>query len=276
MLYQTIDNITFRMKTEHDFSFLKKYGKVFKVFDGQDSGNICFGVQDGERRLFVKFAGAQTAEYNGSSEDAVERLRSVVPLYRDVQSDKLIKFIAAEEIGGGFALVFGWTEGRCMARMYPEDHRFIMALPTDKKLRIFSDVISFMKDIHRQGYQAIDFYDGSIMFDEKTDTTTVCDIDFFRQKPCVNDMGRMWGSSRFLSPEEYVLGETLDEITNVFTMGKMGFSLFTDSEEDPSVFPLSQAEYDVLRKAASDRRGDRYTSISEFETAWNDAVRIHI
>ncbi|BBB90420.1 MAG TPA: GNAT family N-acetyltransferase [Methylomusa anaerophila] len=32
-------------------SFLGKYGKVFKVFDDQDSGNLCFGVQNGGSRL---------------------------------------------------------------------------------------------------------------------------------------------------------------------------------------------------------------------------------
>lgn len=31
----------------------------------------------------------------------------------------------------------------------------------------------------------------------------ICDIDFFRKSPAVNDMGRMWGSARFMSPEEY-------------------------------------------------------------------------
>ena len=271
MIYQAIDNITFRMKEEHDFSFLKKYGSVFKVFDGQDSGNICFGVRDGERRLFVKFAGAQTAEYDGSPADAAERLRSVVSLYRDIKSEKLIKFVTAEEIGGGFALVFEWTEGKCMARMYPDDHRFIMDLSVQKKLLIFSDIIAFMDDIQRQGYQAIDFYDGSIMFDDKTNKTTICDIDFFRKKPCVNNMGRMWGSARFLSPEEYVRGETLDEITNVFTLGKMGFSLFTDSDEDFSAFPLSRAHYDVLRKASGEDRADRYPSVKEFSDAWHNA-----
>lgn len=40
MVYQEIDNIKFKMKEYFDFSFLHKFGKVFKVFDDQDSGNI--------------------------------------------------------------------------------------------------------------------------------------------------------------------------------------------------------------------------------------------
>lgn len=38
-------------------------------------------------------------------------------------------------------------------------------------------------------------------------------------------MGRFWGSSRFMSPEEFKLGVVIDEKTNVFNMGAMAFSL---------------------------------------------------
>ena len=35
---------------------------MFKVFDDQDSGNICFRVVDGDSRCFIKFAGAPIDE----------------------------------------------------------------------------------------------------------------------------------------------------------------------------------------------------------------------
>lgn len=52
---QTLDGIRFSMGKAFDFSFLRRYGTVFKVFDDQDSGNICFGMRgtDGTR-VFVK------------------------------------------------------------------------------------------------------------------------------------------------------------------------------------------------------------------------------
>ena len=34
-------------------------------------------------------------------------------------------------------------------------------------------------------------------------------------KPFVNKMGRLWGSSRFMSPEEFELNAIIDERTNV-------------------------------------------------------------
>ncbi|MCL2253220.1 MAG: hypothetical protein FWC09_02140 [Lachnospiraceae bacterium] len=57
---QYIDDIPIRTKIPYNFSFLSKYGKVFKVFDDQDSGNLCFGIKDDNRRYFIKYAGAPT------------------------------------------------------------------------------------------------------------------------------------------------------------------------------------------------------------------------
>ena len=37
-------------------------------------------------------------------------------------------------------------------------------------------------------------------------------------KPYINKMGRLWGSSRFMSPEEFELNAMIDERTNVFNM----------------------------------------------------------
>jgi len=55
----------------------------------------------------------------------------------------------------------------------------------------------------------------------------ICDIDFFREKPVINDMGQdWWGTKRFKAPEEYILGAKIDEDTNVFTLGALIFDFF--------------------------------------------------
>lgn len=37
---QKMDGIEFQMGEPFDFGFLERYGRVFKVFDDQDSGNM--------------------------------------------------------------------------------------------------------------------------------------------------------------------------------------------------------------------------------------------
>lgn len=266
---QQIDGISFRMKSPFDFSFLNRYDRVFKVFDDQDSGNICFGTQNGNERFFVKFAGAPTARGSVSPETAVANLKSTVPLYRELRHPNLIELIESEEIAGGFAMIFRWEDGECMGRQYPESHKKFMALPAKDKLRVFADIAAFLGHVAAKNYVAIDFYDGSILFDPSTGKTTICDIDFFRKQPCINDMGRMWGSSRFMSPEEYELGAAIDEITNVHTLGAMAFSLFTDSDRNREAWPLDEHRYAVAQKAVSRNRADRHQSIREFIEDWN-------
>lgn len=75
---QYIDGVPCKLKSAFDFGFLQKYGRVFKVFDDQDSGNICFGAEKDGKRYFVKFAGAPTEQYSGELSDAVNRLKATL------------------------------------------------------------------------------------------------------------------------------------------------------------------------------------------------------
>ncbi len=79
MLEQRLDGLPFRMKEPFDFGFVSRWGRVFRVFDDQDSGNICFGTERDGERFFLKYAGAPTARYEGRTEDAAERLRPPFP-----------------------------------------------------------------------------------------------------------------------------------------------------------------------------------------------------
>ena len=269
-MIQKIDGIEFKIKEEYDFSFLREYGRVFKVFDDQDSGNICFGTDNGKKRYFVKFAGAKTAEYNGEPIDAVNRLKSTVPIYENLKHNNLIEYIESKEINNGFAMIFKWTDGECMGRMYPESHKKFMALSNEIKLKVFDDILDFINYVADARYVAIDFYDGSIMYDFDEQKTIICDIDFFRKAPVTNDMGRMWGSSIFMSPEEFILGEAIDEITNVYTLGAMAFALFGNYKRDLENWTLSENLYNVAVKATSDNRLNRYQSVAKLMNVWNE------
>ena len=269
---QELDGIPYKLKAPFDFGFLRRFGRVFKVFDDQDSGNICFGTEKDGERYFIKFAGAPTEQYNGIPMDAVERLRATVPVYHALRHPNLVELIDAMEIGGGYAVVFRWADGDCMGRMYPASHQRIMNLPLEKKLGLYRDLLGFLHHTAENGYFAVDFYDGSVMYDEASGKTTVCDIDFFRKMPTANDMGRMWGSSRFQSPEEYRLGDTLDEVTNVYTAGAMAFALFGNYQRTQEAWLLNDESYHVARRAVSDERSERQQTIVNLIDEWENAL----
>lgn len=266
---QYTDGVPYKLKTPFDFSFLSKYGKVFKVFDDQDSGNICFGLANGDNRYFIKLAGAPTERSCVTVDEAISNLKRTVPIYQNLAHPNLIKFISAEEIGGGFAMIFEWVDAECMHPMYPMSRKKFMQMTTATRLQVFDDIISFFSHVAKQGYVAIDFYDGSIMYDFHAGRTIICDIDLFEKSPYTNNMGRMWGSSRFMSPEEFTLGTTIDEITNVYTLGATAFALFGDeSNRCIEKWNLSKEQFSVAKKAINDERCGRQQSIKQLIDEW--------
>ena len=267
---QTTDGVPYTLKAPFDFSFLKKYGKVFTVFDKQDSGNVCFGVEKDGKRCFVKFAGAPAQLYTGRPEDAIHRLKCAVPVYKDLAHPNLVRLVKAEEIGGGFAAVFEWVNAVCMGKQYPLDRQKFMQFPIGRKMRIFEDIMAFHAHVSAKNYVAIDFYDGSVMHDFDNAQTFVCDIDSYEKAPFRGDEN-LWGSTRFMSPEERVNGAVIDEVTNVYTMGATAFVLFADNDRSEKAWPLGMALFAVAQKAVSNDRGKRQQSIRGLMNEWENA-----
>ena len=114
-------------------------------------------------------------------------------------------------------------------------------MPLETRLKIFEEIVRFHIHAAEKGYAAVDLYDGAVMYDKKAGRTILCDIDNYRKAPFTNDMGRMWGSSRFMSPEEFTLGAVIDERTNVYTLGAMAFALVADCSRKAEDWPLSVA-----------------------------------
>jgi serine/threonine-protein kinase len=115
-----------------------------------------------------------------------------------------------------------------------------------------------------------------MMYDFDKGKTVICDVEFYAKTPYENTMGRMWGSSRFMSPEEFTLGAAIDEITNVYTMGTTAFALFGDeNKRDRNIkdWQLSKELFDVATKAVSDERGNRQQSLEQFITEWKAAYQ---
>lgn len=284
-LIKHIDSVSFELRKDFDFNWLNEYGKVFCVFDQQDSGNICFGVEKGKRKVFVKYAGAPTVNYDGKYEDAVLHMKKAMYVYEDIKHPNLIKLIKHFEHSQGYVSIYEWAHGECLHAhwdfekypkyKHPKSPNFkFNQLSLDLKLECLNKVFSLQKLITEKGYVAVDFYDGSIMYDFESNKTTICDIDFYTKSPLINTMGRMWGSSRFMSPEEFERGATIDEITNVYTMGATAFEILGNNyNRNIDQWRASRKLFVVAQKAISNDRSQRYQSISEFNDAWENALK---
>lgn len=274
MFVKKIGQVRFELKADFDFSFLAEYGEPFVVFDQQDSGNLCFGVHGENGRFFLKLAGAETARSNTSPDKAIERLRACIAVYRDLRHPLLMNLEEHREVPRGYLHVYRWFDGECMGKQYGSRER-LLALPPAEKLAIYRDILEFHRHVNERGYIALDFYDGCIMYDFETRETRLCDIECYRKKPVINDMGRMWGSTRFMSPEEFELGAEIDERSNVYLMGATAFNVF-GGELDRSLgkWELSERLHGVASKAVNREKDSRHQSIREYIHSWNECCQL--
>lgn len=285
IVYQ-IDQVSFCLKEHLDFSWLSQLGTVFTVFDQQDSGNISFGVEQAGEKRFVKFAGARTMEYEGDPQHAVAKLMEAASLYKELNHPVLVELIDHYEVDSGYVAIFRWFDGECLHShwAYPPPAKYtdpdspfyrFKHLSIENRLQSLNRIFDFHVFVEEKGYVAIDFYDGSLLYDFVNGETKICDIDYYEKKPFYNQMGRLWGSSRFMSSEEFELGAEIDCRTNVYTMGATAFVLL-GGELDRTLerWDASEALYKVARKATSQDRHERYSSVKEFYEAWNEALDV--
>ena len=280
-----IDDVMFRLQEEHNFNWLAKLGRVFEVFDQQDSGNISFGIEINSERFFIKYAGAKSTSFSGEPRDAIYNLKNAVPLYEELSHPSLIKLIDHYEVGSGYAAVFEWFDGESLHPhwSFPPPAKYndpnspfyrYKQLSVEQRLISLNQIYSFHEFVEKNDFVAIDFYDGSLLYDFSKNETKICDIDLYQRRPYYNTMGRLWGSSRFMSPEEFSLGAEIDGSTNVFTMGATAFALL-GGERDRSVehWEAGKELYEIALRAADPSRKNRYFSVSEFKLAWDLAVK---
>jgi len=277
----SIGRISFKLQEMHNFGFLLKIGNPFIVFDQQDSGNLCFGIETNGQKLFVKYAGSKTIDFKGNTLDAINRLKSAIQTYIDLNHQVLIEYKDSFETPNGFAAIFEWFDGENMHPhwIYPEPAKYenqnspfykFKRLPLRTRLDALDKIYSFHWHIEQKGYQAVDFYDGSLLFNFERNELKICDIDFYVKKPYVNSM--CWGSKRFNAPEDFVKGMTLDARTNVYNMGATAFNLI-GGELDRSFAKWEGTEvlFKVAQIATAADRKDRFVSVAEFYEEWKKA-----
>ena len=283
-----LDDVRFGLREPCDFAWLREYGRVFAAFDRQDSGNICFGVENEAGRRFIKFAGARPLEYDGEPAEAVARLAAAMPTYEALRHPALTPLVEHGPVAGGYVAVYEWFPGESLHAHWrfagadkfghPDspNYRFVR-LPLEKRLAAYGAILGFHRHVEACGYLAIDFYDGSILYDFATDRVRVCDIDFYTPVPYVNTMGRMWGSSRFMSPEEFRRGAAIDARTNVFTMGATAFALLGDGRDGGrdrgrAGWAAGEALYRVAARAVAEDPATRHDSVAALCDTWARAL----
>ncbi len=271
------DSIALGAVNEPPDVFLRSAGRVFARFGAptQDSGNVSYGVEAGAARYFVKTAGNPDDPKPFLDFAArVAALRGAARFARTFTHPTLPTLHGVIESPHGPMLVYEWRDGELLGvpagrRDDPASsfQRF-RALPSDEILHCLDAIYDLHAQIARAGWVAVDFYDGSLIYDFATKRISIVDLDLYRAEPFRNEMGRMFGSTRFMAPEEHELGAPIDELTNVFTMGRTALVLLSDGATNRQAFRGNDACFSVVTKACAAARDDRFASMAEFHVAW--------
>lgn len=249
----------------------------------QDSGNISWLVRTGEGDLFVKTAGTHAPPPAGAAVPYLDHagrvglLRSAVELARSVEHPVLARLRSVIETADGPALVYDRAPGELIGvpsaqREDPaSSYRRFAAAPGGIRLGVFDQLLDAHVALESAGWVACDLYDGCLMVDLATGRLTLIDLDTYRRGASSNDMGRMFGSSRFMAPEEFELGAPLDARTTVFTLGRLVRHAGTGLSEDLSQFCGGEEAAEVIDRATRPERRERFGTVREFAAAWSAA-----
>jgi serine/threonine-protein kinase len=274
-----------RIETDIE-TYLAQAGEVFRAFRQQDSGNVAYGVRspDGTpSRDGTPSAGRRWFVKHSTEPRGILSLRRAQALNTRVRHPALPRFYNAFETPGGLALVYEWVPGELLyypSRTPPERRRDpayppvrFRALPEGRILNALNTIYDLHLLLANEGYIAVDFYDGCIMYDFDGARTYVCDLDEYRLGPFALDMDRGFGSSRFMAPEEFQRGARIDQVTNVFTLGRTALLLLGDGKVSFDRWVGTEGMKQVVQRATDPDRAMRFPSVRAFVEAWRSAVR---
>ena len=246
----------------------------------QDSGNVSWIIRTEDGDLFVKTAGLPGPSPAGvpvpylDHPDRVRLLRNAADLARSSDHPCLAPLRHVIETPVGPMLVYDRRPGELIGtdRLRRSDptsaYQRLANLSADDLLSVLDQLLSLHEALAEQDWVACDLYDSSMIIDFATLQLTVVDLDSYHRGPSINTMGRMFGSDRYMAPEEYELGATLDQRTTAYTLARIAWHFGTRLTEQPDQFFGPAGLRDTLQVALQAERSRRFASVADFTAAW--------
>lgn len=271
---------------EDPLDYLRQQGTVVAEFGHrtQDSGNVSWLVDVANRRLFVKTAGVDSPPAPGAPgpyfdhQGRVRLLRNAIDLAHSCHHPALARLLNVIESPAVPALVYEAAEGELVrvSRGNRDDpasaYQRFAHLPADQLLGVFDVLIDLHVALAAAGWIAGDLYDGCLIVDFATASLTVIDIDSYRRSPSANDMGRMFGATRFMAPEESSSSgrsstSAPPSSRSAGSRGHFGTRLNERAEDFCGLPVVAQ----VVQRACQASPALRHLSVASFAEAWRTA-----
>jgi len=232
------------------------------VFAQEDSGCVSYGVEVGGCRWFVKSARDPAGEAS---------LENALLLHAVIRHPAIVRPLRSFR-SGALTLVYPWVEGTVLnqATVSGSDRSALAVfqqLPISTVCAAISTVLDAHVSIAAHGYVAVDLYDGCLLYDFTHEQMHLIDLDEYHQGPFTLAGERLPGSLHYMAPEEFVRGATIDERTNVFTLGRAVQHLL-DADKG---WRGTAAQMKLVERATAGAPQRRYQTIAGMYAAWRAA-----
>lgn len=195
---------------------------------------------------------------------------------RSVAHPALASLVDVIQSAWGPMLVYEWIAGELVhapvkRRADPTSaYQRFRRLPPEKLAAAISTTLDAHVALCRAGWIACDFYDGSIIYDFATHRTRMIDLDSYHLGNFINGMGRMFGSTRFMAPEEFERGALVDERTTVFNLGRAVSEFLGDGALGKERFRGTEDQHRVMTRACEPDPAARFQSVADMARFWRD------
>lgn len=206
---------------------------------------------------------------------------SAIRLHHAVSHPAIVARAGTVHAADGLAAVYPWVDGEVLyapatargtpARTDPDsaDARF-RSQPVDVILDALDTVFDAHLVISRAGFVAVDFYDGSLLYDFDGRAIRLVDLDEYRPGPFTVSDAPLYGSTRFRPPEHRHDGSTSDQRSTVFQLGRCAQVLLDTGDRD-GTWRASPELAAVATGATAADPGGRYPSVAAFVDEWRAA-----
>ncbi|MFJ4198235.1 serine/threonine protein kinase [Streptomyces sviceus] len=241
--------------------YLRGVGEVFRSFREQDSGCLSHGVRlpDGSR-WFVKEA---------TTDRAQRSLDRAWAFHGTVRHPAIVPQVHRIAVGDRrTAVVMPWHDGEILYD--PTARARFRALPLARVHHALDRVLDAHLAVEAAGQVAVDLYDGAFLYDFDAHELRLIDLDDYRPGPFVLTEDRLPGSTRFMAPEEWRRGATIDTRTTVHVLGRTA-RLLLDAGPGEDAFRGTAAQLAVVERATRPVPGERFGGVRELVEAWRAA-----
>lgn len=108
MVMINIGKVTFELKEFQDLSWLNTIGKVVYVQKDEKTGILSFGLEKGEKKYYIQYAGASFENQKAEPKKAVKDLIQSIKGLEEPSALSDVQYVRKMEMEDGTAILYQW------------------------------------------------------------------------------------------------------------------------------------------------------------------------